>query len=157
MRTSSETVTFSHPFVLTAIAGVQMAGTYLVEKDEEQLPTSYAAFRRVATWIHLPAQLNCVGLTEAVVQIDPAELARLLTCDMATASAPPQVASGDASKPGALGLPGQSQHSPGAAVDGLARLTLRGFKHWCSLNANELTWTALLIGLAAVAEISTRG
>jgi len=46
MRTSSRTVTFTRPFVLSAIGEQQPAGTYTVEltvTDEDGLSDSYTA------------------------------------------------------------------------------------------------------------------
>jgi hypothetical protein len=37
VRTTSKTVTFMHPFILTGTDEVQPAGTYTVETDEELL------------------------------------------------------------------------------------------------------------------------
>ena len=39
-RTSGKTVTFRHPFKLTGADDLQPAGPYVVETDEEMLPTS---------------------------------------------------------------------------------------------------------------------
>lgn len=55
-RTRSEIVTFHRPFVLAGIDGVQPAGRYTVETDEELLPTmASTAYRRLVTWFRLPA------------------------------------------------------------------------------------------------------
>ena len=40
VRTTSKTVTFTHPFNLSGMDEVQPAGTYTVETDEELLQTS---------------------------------------------------------------------------------------------------------------------
>jgi hypothetical protein len=40
VRTTSKTVTFTHPFNLSGMDKVQPAGTYTVETDEELLQTS---------------------------------------------------------------------------------------------------------------------
>jgi hypothetical protein len=80
-RTSSETVIFPHPFRLSGVDEVQPAGPYLVETDEELLPTvSIAAYRRVATLIHVAGRPGSNELAR-VVNVDPAELAALLTGD----------------------------------------------------------------------------
>jgi hypothetical protein len=79
-RTTETTVTFRRPFTLTAVDGVQPAGTYRVETDEELLPgLSFHAFQRVATMLHLPAMSS--GRTRQVVTIDPTELAVALEAD----------------------------------------------------------------------------
>jgi hypothetical protein len=53
-RSIETTVTFRRPFTLTALDGVQPAGTYrLVEEEEEIAGLSFVAFRRVATLLHV--------------------------------------------------------------------------------------------------------
>ena len=48
-------VTFDRPFSLSAVDGVQPAGTYAVEIDEELMDgLSMLAYGRVATTIYLP-------------------------------------------------------------------------------------------------------
>lgn len=80
-RTSSETVTFMHPFRLSGVDEVQPAGRYLVETDEELLQTlSFPAYRRLSTFIHLAGRPNSSELAR-VVNIDPAELAAALARD----------------------------------------------------------------------------
>jgi hypothetical protein len=80
-RTTSKTVTFSHPFVLTGMDGVQPAGTYTVETDEELVDgLSFPAYRRVATVILLPAAGGMMAAT-----IDPLELERAEQADAAIA------------------------------------------------------------------------
>ncbi|HTZ80084.1 MAG TPA: hypothetical protein VMC10_19390 [Stellaceae bacterium] len=85
LRTRSDTVTFHRPFVLTSVDGVQPAGTYIVETDEELLPTlSRTAYRRLATWLRLPAPMPSVQSAPArtqVVAIDPTELQAALARD----------------------------------------------------------------------------
>lgn len=86
VRTSHKTVTFTRPFVLSAIDGVQPAGTYSVETDEELLQTlSFPAYQRTATWIRLPLQPSSVGFVAAgsaqVVSIDCRELEAALARD----------------------------------------------------------------------------
>jgi hypothetical protein len=86
-RTSSKTITFTRPFVLSGIDGVQPAGTFTVETDEELLQAlSFPAYRRVATWILLPSSsggaASAAGLAR-VAKIDPAELEAALTRDAA--------------------------------------------------------------------------
>ena len=74
VRTSRKTVTFTHPFTLSATDEVQPAGTYAVETEEELLPNlSFAAYRRIATLIFLPSRPGS-GIGEQVVEVDPAEL-----------------------------------------------------------------------------------
>ena len=69
-RTSSETVIFSHPFRLSGVDEVQPAGPYLVETDEELLPTvSIAAYRRVATLIHVARRPGSNELARVVTAL----------------------------------------------------------------------------------------
>ncbi|MGH7012771.1 MAG: hypothetical protein ACREEL_01215 [Stellaceae bacterium] len=80
-RTSSNTVTFLHPFKLSGVDDVQPAGRYVVETDEELLQTlSHPAYRRLSTVIGLPGRS---GNTERarIVDIAPAELAEVLARD----------------------------------------------------------------------------
>ena len=74
MRTTRETVTFEHPFSLYALDGVQPAGTYMVETDEDLIQgVSFLAYRRVATTIYLPLRNGGPGSFQAV-RVDPREL-----------------------------------------------------------------------------------
>lgn len=80
-RTTETTITFRRPFTLAAMDGVQPAGSYRVETDEELLQgLSFNAFQRVATMLHLPA-LSAPGGKRQVVTVDPAELAAALEAD----------------------------------------------------------------------------
>ena len=80
-RTSNRTITFAHPFVLSGVEGVQPAGTYTIETDEEQLQTfSLPAYRWLSTLIRLPARPGGIQMTQ-VVNIDPVELADILAKD----------------------------------------------------------------------------
>ena len=57
LRSTRQTVTFTRPFSLPGIAGLQPAGSYVVETDEELLEgLSFPVYRRVATTIFLPTQ-----------------------------------------------------------------------------------------------------
>ncbi len=71
MRTTRETVTFDQPFSLEGIDGVQPAGTYVVDVDEELIEgLSFLAYRRVATTIYLPMASGGSGSVQAV-RVDP--------------------------------------------------------------------------------------
>ncbi len=73
-RTTSRTMTFVHPFKLTGMDGEQPAGRYVVETDEELLEgLSFPAYRRVATYLTLPRQVNGVPTSE-MIRVDPVEL-----------------------------------------------------------------------------------
>ena len=80
-RTSIRTVTFRRRFRLSALEEGQPAGTYQVESDEEQLATiSSPAYRRVATWLRLPAPAESRAL-DRLVNVDAAELESALAAD----------------------------------------------------------------------------
>jgi hypothetical protein len=83
VRTTSRTVTFARPFMLSGIIEPQPAGTYTVETDEELLETaSVPAYRRIATLIRLPGRPGSLVLGQ-VVDIDATELAAALDEDAA--------------------------------------------------------------------------
>jgi len=87
-RTTETTVTFKHPFTLTALTDSQPAGTYTIETDEEEVPgLSFTAFQRTATMLRLPAIPNTSGRSE-VVPVDPVELAAALEADLALLMTP---------------------------------------------------------------------
>jgi hypothetical protein len=80
-RSSETTVTFRHPFRLSALDQPQPAGTYTVVTDEEEiLGVSYVAFRRMATLLHIPA-VGTPRTRAEVVCIDPLELTAALVAD----------------------------------------------------------------------------
>ena len=57
IRSRRETVTFKHPFRIRGIDRLLPAGSYEVITDEEMIEgLSFAAFRRVATMIIIPAE-----------------------------------------------------------------------------------------------------
>ncbi len=56
MRSRRETITFQHPFRIRGIDRLLPPGAYEVITDEEMIEgLSFAAFRRVATMIMVPA------------------------------------------------------------------------------------------------------
>ena len=56
IRSRRETVTFQHPFRIRGVDRLLPAGAYEVITDEEMIEgLSFAAFRRVATMIMVPA------------------------------------------------------------------------------------------------------
>jgi hypothetical protein len=63
------------------------SGSYLVEVEEEQLDTSYPAYRRIATLIRLAGRSGSAELGR-VVDIDPAELDAVLARDATATVAP---------------------------------------------------------------------
>lgn len=89
-RTTRTSVTFSHPFSLAGIDGVQHAGTYRIEAVEVRLDNmSFIAYRRVSTTIETPA-VSSASLRRQVT-IDPVELETALKRDRS-------VSQGDARK-----------------------------------------------------------
>lgn len=82
-RTTHTLVTFRRPFALSALDGLQPAGTYELETDEEQIEgLSFNAFHRMSVILHLPADPS-PGCTRHTVQVDPEEFARALAADVA--------------------------------------------------------------------------
>lgn len=80
-RTTRSVVHFSSPFMLRGFDAPQPAGDYRVEADEEQIEgVSMIAYRRVATFIHLPA-IAAASLTAQMVPVDPADLEKALAKD----------------------------------------------------------------------------
>lgn len=87
-RTRESTLTFKRPFVLAGLDEVLPAGDYSVETEEELIEgISYAAYRRTATVLHLPARSGPSHLTRAMT-IDPEELDAALAGDQGAAGAP---------------------------------------------------------------------
>ena len=80
-RTTLSSVTFTRPFTLSSVEGVQPAGTYRLVTEEEPLEgLSFAAYRRTAALLHLPAAPT-PGQTRQVVPVDPDELSAVLAVD----------------------------------------------------------------------------
>jgi hypothetical protein len=73
-RTTQITVSFSFPFLLPGLDAPQPAGEYSVDYDEEAIEgISRLAWRRVGTFIHLPA-ISMSGSRQQMVPINPADL-----------------------------------------------------------------------------------
>jgi hypothetical protein len=83
-RSTLASITFSHPFSLTDVDGVQPAGTYTVETIDTTLDNlSFLAYRRVSTSIMLPA-IGKSARERQVIYIDPLELEQALKRDAQT-------------------------------------------------------------------------
>lgn len=83
-RNTTRTVTFRHPFVVAGIDGLQPAGSYIVEMEDELLQSlSFPAWRRIRTAIRIPRHPGS-SVTEQVAPIDPAEIDAALTVDTVT-------------------------------------------------------------------------
>jgi hypothetical protein len=73
-RTHRKLVTFAQPFLLRAIDAVVPAGTYNVDTDEELIDgLSFLAYRRTATWIHLPSTTTKSACSQMIL-VQPSEL-----------------------------------------------------------------------------------
>jgi hypothetical protein len=89
LRTSQRTVAFGRPFVLEGLGGELPAGEYRVETEEELVEgISFAAYRRTATVLLLPAEAGGAGLVRALT-VDPQDLDAALARDLATVDASP--------------------------------------------------------------------
>ena len=143
VRTTSKTVTFTHPFNLSGMDKVQPAGTYTVETDEELLqPSSVPAYRRIATLMRLARTTGTV-LTQ-IVETNPGELAGALARD---------------AQPDETVLPQRahaavvSRKRAGGRMDSFRE----GWRDWVTLNATDLTWMALVIGGVLFTTLLMRG
>jgi hypothetical protein len=73
-RTSNNTVTFAHPFLLKGVDRILAAGSYRVVTDEEAIEElSFPVYRRVAPMIFVPAESRNASSVE-MVSIDPRDL-----------------------------------------------------------------------------------
>lgn len=83
MRTTVTTVHFRQAFSLGRGEGPFPPGSYLVETDEELIPSlSLLAYRRISTSMVVPAAFGNTAARQSV-GIDPAELAAALLRDAA--------------------------------------------------------------------------
>ncbi len=84
IRTSSGSVTFARPFLLSTLDGVQPPGTYRVDTDEELLSDlSFPAYRRIAAWLWLALPSGGPGSAQ-MVPVDPLELETALRREAAS-------------------------------------------------------------------------
>jgi hypothetical protein len=84
IRSRRETVTFKHPFRLRGVDRLLPAGAYEVITDEEMIEgLSFAAFRRVATMIMVPAAASR-GSTMEMISIGSVDLADAQRIDAST-------------------------------------------------------------------------
>ena len=79
-RTTRISVTFSSPFSLADVAGIQPAGTYRVQTIDVSLDNLSFLARRVSTTIELPG-VGTGSSRRQVVTIDPLELDAALKRD----------------------------------------------------------------------------
>jgi len=86
-RTTHSIAHFTAPFGLGGLEGQLPAGDYDVDHDEELVEgTSRLAWRRVATFIHLPARAVKNPTTSQLVAIDHVELETALKRDRENAA-----------------------------------------------------------------------
>lgn len=85
-RTTHSIAHFEAPFALGGLEGKLPAGDYDVDHDEELIDgMSWLAWRRVATFIHLPAR-TVKSATSQLVAVDHAELETALRLDRENAA-----------------------------------------------------------------------
>lgn len=83
-RTRRSIAHFAAPFVLRGLDGIQPAGDYDIDEDEEMIEgLSWLAYQRVATFIHIPAR-NSTQRKMQLVAIDYPELETALKQDQET-------------------------------------------------------------------------
>jgi hypothetical protein len=74
IRTERKIVSFTKPFTLTHVDGVQPAGDYFVDADDELIEgISRLAYRRVATLFHIPS-ISSPQNTSQVVSVNQTDL-----------------------------------------------------------------------------------
>ncbi len=79
-RTQTTSLVFRHSFLLNAAEGLQPAGTYTVETEEELLEgLSFPAYRRVSTTI--TRQVTRTNAFVQAIPVDPRELAEAHEAD----------------------------------------------------------------------------
>jgi hypothetical protein len=82
-RTTHSVVHFSAPFALRGVDEMLPPGDYAIDEDEELIDgISWLAYRRVATFIHLPSMASN-SRTSQLISIDHAELEAALQQDQA--------------------------------------------------------------------------
>ena len=80
-RTTRTVVCFSSTFGLPDVDGLQPAGSYRIDHDEESIESlSRLAWRRVASFIYLPG-IGQHGATHQMVPINPVDLDAALEKD----------------------------------------------------------------------------
>ena len=78
IRSRRETVTFKHPFRLRGVDRLLPAGSYKVITDEEMIEgLSFAAFRRVATLIEVPAAIGRATELISIGSVDLSDAQRI--------------------------------------------------------------------------------
>ena len=81
-RTKHTTVKFAAQFSLRCVDEIQPPGDYAIDEDEELIDgLSWLTYRRVATFMQLPAVSSTDGLRSQLVAIDHFELEAALRQD----------------------------------------------------------------------------
>ena len=81
VRTTRTTISFSRPFKLRDLDDIQPAGDYVLDTDEELIEgLSRLAYRRVATYLHLPSTSRPQSHIE-LLSVSPEELDAVLEKD----------------------------------------------------------------------------
>lgn len=89
-RTKHRTIHFDQPFTLRGVDETIAAGDYEIDDDEVLIEgLSWTAYRRVATFIKLPATIEN-RYRMRLIQIEPDELARLVALGGAEISNTPK-------------------------------------------------------------------
>jgi hypothetical protein len=144
VQTTSKTVTFIYSFNLSGMDEMQPAGTYTVEMDEELLQTlSLPAYKRIATLIRLPVRPRSTVVAQ-IVEVDPLELTAALARDAQPDETIPRPTRGT----GVV-----RRNSTASRI----KIIREGWKHLVALKANDLAWTALVIGCALFTSWLMRG
>jgi len=131
-RTTTRTVTFAHPYTLSAVDEVQPAGSYTVETVEEPIQTlSFPAHRSTGTWIRLPAQGHSATTTQ-VIKLTSAELGAALAKDALASSNVPAERCVDRLSADHVGVQSvrSAASTTGALNQGLLRLTVGFARMW---------------------------
>ncbi|MDW6026528.1 hypothetical protein SAZ10_32685 [Mesorhizobium sp. BAC0120] len=80
-RTTQKVIRFKSAFWLPGFDAPQPPGEYLVDYDEEPIEVAnHMGWRRVSTFIHLPA-ISAKGATQQMVTVDPTFLEDALKKD----------------------------------------------------------------------------
>jgi hypothetical protein len=80
-RTTQTVVRFSSDFLLPGFDEPAAAGSYRIDHDEESFEgTSWVAWRRVGSFIHLPA-IGARKTMHEMIPLDPADLDAALARD----------------------------------------------------------------------------
>jgi len=80
-RSTEEVVRFTLPFYLPGLDKTQPPGDYLISFDEEPIEAgSHLAWRRVATFMYLPA-ISTISSIRQMVPINPSSLQAALAKD----------------------------------------------------------------------------